>query len=155
MLRIRAEREITPGRAAILKAYYLKNSKDTEMKEVMTVSLNENSANIPYTLGRLFAIYEKVQKSVNSDIKTTIKDKYFNAASAMPAMIFPILSNLCQKHLRKLDAKQRNNFECQIEEIMGKLGETFPARLTLQEQGSFDLGYYHQKQYHYTKKEDK
>ena len=155
MLRIRAEREVTPGRAAILKAYYLKNSKDTGMKEVMTVSLNENSTNIPYTLGRLFAIYEEVQEKVNPGINATIKDKYFNAASATPATIFPILNSLCQKHLRKLDTGLRISFERQIGKIVGNLGETFPIRLTLQEQGSFDLGYYHQKQYRYTKKEDK
>lgn len=152
MLRIRAEREITPGRAAILRAYYLKNYND---EEVTTVSLNENSTNIPYTLGRLFAIYEEVQEKANPGINTTIKDKYFNSASATPATIFPILNSLCQKHLRKLDTGLRITYDRQIGKVMNVLGETYPIRLSLQEQGSFDLGYYHQKQYRYTKKEDK
>ncbi len=154
-LRIRAEREITPGRAAIIKAYYLKNSNDSVLKEVMTVSLNENSTNIPYTLGRLFAVYEAVQECANPGINATIKDKYFNSASATPATIFPILDNLCQKHLRKLDTGLRISFDKQISTLKNVLGETNPTRLTLPEQGSFNLGYYHQKQFRYTKKEDK
>lgn len=155
MLRIRAEREITPGRAAILKAYYLKNSNDLCPKEVLTVSLNENSTNIPYTLGRLFAVYEAVQESANPGINATIKDKYFNSASATPATIFPILDNLCQKHLRKLDTGLRISCDRQIGKLKDVLGESYPTRLSLPEQGSFNLGYYHQKQFRYTKKEDK
>lgn len=155
MLRIRAEREITPGRAAILKAYYLRNPNDLCPKEVLTVSLNENSTNIPYTLGRLFAVYEAVQETANPGINATIKDKYFNSASATPATIFPILGNLCQKHLRKLESGSRIYLDKQISQIKSILGETYPIRLSLQEQGSFDLGYYHQKQYRYTKKEEK
>ena len=155
MLRIRAEREITPGRAAILKAYYLKNPNPLCPKEVLTVSLNPDSTNIPYTLGRLFAVYEAVQEAANPGINTTIKDKYFNSASATPAVIFPILDNLCHKHLRKLNPGLRITYDRQIGELKNILGETNPIRLSLPEQGSFNLGYYHQKQYRYTKKEDK
>lgn len=151
MLRIRAEREITPGRAAILKAYYLKNPNPLCPKEVLTVSLNENSTNVPYTLGRLFAVYEAVQEAANPGINATIKDKYFGSASATPAVIFPILDNLCQKHLRKLDMGLRIYFDRQIGQIKNILGETNPVRLSLPEQGSFNLGYYHQK---HIKKED-
>ena len=155
MLRIRAEREITPGRAAILKAYYLKNSDTLCPKEVLTVSLNENSTNIPYTLGRLFAVYEEVQERANPGINATIKDKYFNSASATPATIFPILDNLAQKHLRKLDAGARISLDKRIAALKDVLGESYPTRLGLPEQGSFNLGYYHQKQFRYTKKEEK
>lgn len=155
MLRIRAEREITPGRAAILKAYYLKNTNTQCPKEVLSVGLNENSTNIPYTLGRLFAVYEAVQEKANPGINATIKDKYFNSAAATPAMIFPILDNLCQKHLRKMDTGIRISFDRQIGQLKAVLGESNPVRLSLPEQGSFYLGYYHQKQFRYTKKEEK
>ncbi len=155
MLRIRAEREITSGRAAILKAYYLKNPAEQCPKEVLTVSLNENSTNIPYTLGRLFAVYEEVQEAANPGINATIKDKYFNSAAATPAVIFPILDNLCQKHLRKLETGFRIYRDKQIGKLKDILGESYPVRMSLPEQGSFSLGYYHQKQFRYTKKEDK
>ena len=155
MLRIRAEREITPGRAAILKAYYLKNTCEQCPEEVLTVALNEKSTNIPYTLGRLFAVYEDVQETANQGINTTIKDKYFNSAAATPAVIFPILDNLVQKHLRKLSIGLRINKDKQIGDLKNFLGESYPIRLSLPEQGSFNLGYYHQKQTRYIKKEEK
>ncbi len=152
MLRIRAERNITWGRAAIIKAYYLKNPHRDCPKEVLTVSLNEASTDVAYTLGRLFSVYEAVQKAANPGINATIKDKYFDAAAAMPASIFPVLNNLCQKHLRKLEQGKRVYYDRQIMEMKGILGERYPARMTLAQQGSFDLGYYHQTQKRYTKK---
>ena len=154
MLRIRAERDITPGRAAILKAYYLKNPNPQCPKEVLSVSLNENSTNVPYTLGRLFSVYEAVQEWANPGINATIKDKYFNSAASTPATIFPILDNLCQKHLRKLETGKRIYWERRIGGLKDLLGESYPLRLTLPEQGSFNLGYYHQKLFLYTKKEE-
>lgn len=153
MLRIQAEREITPGRAAILKAYYLKNPNLQCPAEVLHVSLNDQSTNIPYTLGRLFAVYEAVQERATPGIKATIKDKYFNSAAATPATICPILDNLYQMHLRKLDTGLRIYYDRQVAQLKSILGENNPLRLTLPEQGAFNLGYYHQKQFIYTKKE--
>ncbi len=155
MLRIRAERDITRGKAAIIKAYYLRNHNDSCPKEVLTVALNEASTNPAYTLGRLFSVFEAVQEAANPGINTTIKDKYFNSAAATPATIFPLLDNLCQKHLRKLSSGSRIWYEKQIMALTGVLGEEYPARLTLPQQGSFNLGYYHQTQKRYEKKEDK
>lgn len=154
MLRIRAERNITWGRAAIIKAYYLKNPHTDCPKEVLTVSLNETSTNIPYTLGRLFSVYEAVQQAANPGINTTIKDKFFNSAAAMPASIFPVLNSLYQKHLRKLENGQRIYFDKQVSALKNVLHEDYPARMTLAQQGSFDLGYYHQTQKRYLKKEE-
>lgn len=154
-LRVRAEREITRGRAAILKAYYLKNPHPDIPKEVLTVSLNPDSANIPYVLGRLFSVLEAIQSSANPGINTTIKDKYFNSASATPSRVFPTLINLAQKHLRKLDKGLDILYSKQLTDLTAKLRETFPDRLSLPQQGAFQLGYYHQTQARYTKKEER
>ena len=155
MLRIRAERDISRGKAAIIKAYYLRNSNEGCPKEVLTVALNEASTNPAYTLGRLFSVFEAVQEAANPGINATIKDKYFNSAASTPATIFPLLDNLCQKHLRKLSTGSRIWYEQQIMALTGILGEEYPARLTLPQQGSFNLGYYHQTQKRYEKKEEK
>ena len=84
MLRIRAERDVTRGKAAIIKAYYLRNQNDDCPKEVLTVALNEESKNQAYILGRLFSVYEAVQEAANPGIKATIRDKYFNCFIGIP-----------------------------------------------------------------------
>lgn len=154
-LRIRAEHTVTRGRAAILKAYYLKAPNKDVPKEVLTVSLNPDSSNIPYNLGRLFSVLEGIQSSANPGINATIKDKYFNSASATPAIVFPVLLNLAQKHLKKLDSGLRTYYDKQLTKLLSKLGEVYPARLNLPQQGSFQLGYYHQTQARFEKKEEK
>ena len=150
-MRIRAERKITWGRAAILKAYYLQNPHPDVPKEVLTVSLNPESKNPYYTLGRLFSVLEAVQSAANPGINATIKDRYFNSASATPSIVFPTLLNLSEKHRKKLAAGQRIHYERQIMELLAVLGESFPTRLSLPQQGTFQLGYYHQR---YQKKEE-
>ena len=153
-IRIRAERKITWGRAAILKAYYLQNTHPDVPKEVLTVSLNPESKNPYYTLGRLFSVLEAVQSAANPGINATIKDRYFNSASATPSIVFPTLLNLSEKHRKKLTAGQQIYYEKQIMELLAVLGESFPARLSLPQQGTFQLGYYHQTQERYQKKEE-
>ena len=156
-LRIRAEKDITRGRAAIIKAYYLRRPNPGCPKEILQMRLNESSTNIPYTLGRMFSVYEQIQQAANPNINSTIKDKYFNSASATPAIIFPMLGNLAQKHLRILRRDKGGlavYYDRKLGEFSKIIGEEFPSRLTLPEQGSFQLGYYFENQEHYQKKED-
>lgn len=155
MLRIRAEEgdnKINYRRAAILKAYLNKNKGRN-----ITVGLDENMNDIEYVLGRLFAILEHIQESANPGINATIKDKYFDSACATPAKVFPILQKLSNHHLRKLDIKQKIYFEKQLTDIMGKIEmgkQPLPKYLPLEKQSIFILGYYHQTQKRYTKKEE-
>lgn len=158
LIRIRAdqgERKLSWGRTAILKAYLIRN---TNWKEgVNYMGLNKENSEQPYLLGRLFAVLEFIQKDTNPGIKATIRDRYFNSACATPASVFPILIKLMNSHIKKLERDNlgaKINYENQLTEIMGKLDE-FPRRLTLEEQGKFDLGYYHQVQDKYTKREDR
>lgn len=151
---------VTYIRAAILKAYYTKLAEAHRRenpdipKEVLTVSLNPNSTNIPYNLGRLFSVLEAIQSAANPGINTTIKDKYFNSASSTPSHVFPTLINLAQKHLQKLEKGQQIYYNKQLTELTDKFGEAYPDRLGLPQQGSFQLGYYHQTQARYQKKEE-
>lgn len=154
-LRIRADREMNRTRAAILKAFYLKNRNPFVPEEVLTVSLNQDSNHEAYVLGRLFSVLEAIQSDANPGINATIRDKYFSSASATPGVVFPTLVNLAQKHLRKLDEGKKIFYDKQLTELMSKLGETYPNRMNLPQQGAFQLGYYHQTQYRFTKKEDK
>ena len=153
-LRIRAEQNVTYGRAAILKAYYLRNEPTDINKEVFTVSLNE-STNVPYILGQLFSVLEAVQEAANPGINATIRERYFNSACATPAMVFPTLLKLAQKHLQKMGGGLAVSYSKQITELMAAVPEGgFPARLNLPDQGKFEIGYYHQTQKRYTKKNE-
>ena len=153
-IRIRAEQNVTRGRAAALKAYYLRNYPTDINKEVFTVSLNE-SANVPYVLGRLFSVLEAVQSAANPGINTTIRDRYFNSACATPALVFPTLLKLAQKHLQKLPEGRAVHFNRQITELLALVPEDgFPSRLSLPDQGKFEIGYYHQTQKRFAKKNE-
>ena len=153
-LRIRAERQITRGRAAILKGYYLRQKNIPFPREVLTMNGNSNSTNIPYTLGRLFCVFEQIQAAANPNLNATIRDKYFNSASATPSVIFPLLGNLAQKHLRvirRTKPGQAVNLDKKLSELSAVIGQDFPTRLTLPEQGAFQLGYYFENQARYAK----
>ena len=122
------------------------------------MALNSESTNIPYCLGRLFSVYESIQEAANPGINATIKDKYFNSAASTPTVIFPILDNLSKKHLKKIRSSNPGlavYYEKQVAELVNKLDTSYPNRLTLPQQGSFQLGYYHQNIARYQKKEEK
>lgn len=122
------------------------------------MSLNPACGDHAYVLGRLFSVYEAIQSAANPGINTTIKDKYFNSAAAIPATVFPVLGNLAQKHLKKLKGSNIGLcifYEKQVTEITSLLESSFPARMSLPQQGAFQLGYYHQTQDRYQKKEEK
>lgn len=154
LIRIRAEQGgVTRGRAANIKAYLLKN-KQME-KEEITVGLDETRNDPPYVLGRDFAVLEMIQKETNPGINTTIKDRFFNAASATPNVIFPVILRLANSHLRKFEKSQEGKkiyYQNLLTDLQGRLAD-YPKRLTLPEQGLFILGYYHQVQKFYEKKE--
>lgn len=106
LLRIWAEQEVTYAKAAMIKAYLLKNKKRSE--EEITMALNENCTDRAYVLGRLFAVLEKTQQDANpGGINTTIKDRYFASASATPRAVFPTLLRLARSHIAKADTARR------------------------------------------------
>ena len=158
-IRIRADREVNRARAAILKAFLLKQPLNENFnersKEALCVELNQDTTYQPYLLGRLFAVLEGLQQAANPGINATIRDRYFNSACATPAVVFPQLVKLAQAHLKKLGRGKEVYYNKQIGDILAKFGQDYPARLNLYDQGIFQLGYYHQTQARYTKKEEK
>ncbi len=156
LIRIRAEQgKVTWGKAGIIKAYLIRNMNWKEGGKYM--GLNEESRETSYVLGRLFSVLESIQMDANPGIKATIRDRYFNSACATPASIFPVLIKLKNSHMKKLEREKggaKVYYEKLLTELMGKLNE-YPKRLSLEEQGKFILGYYHQVQRKYEKKEEK
>ena len=157
LIRIKAEQgKVSWGRAGIIKAYLIKNCNWKEGENYM--GLNEASEETAYVLGRLFSVLECIQIEANPGIKATIRDRYFNAACATPALVFPILIKLKNSHIKKIEREKesaKRYYENLLMEIIGKLGEEYPKRLSLEEQGKFTIGYYHQMQKKYEKKGEK
>ncbi|MCE5173521.1 type I-C CRISPR-associated protein Cas8c/Csd1 [Paenibacillus profundus] len=156
--RIKVEGEVNPTRAAIIKAYlarYARIHKYTSLEEVVTVELNSTAQDVPYRLGRLFAVLEKAQIDAAggyNKLNSTIKDRYFASAAGTPGTVFPVLLKLAQHHMSKSEYGSFRDRE--IQDIMAGIDQ-LPSHLNLQQQGVFMLGYYHQKQSMFKKGEKK
>ena len=154
MLRIKTEKDINYYKVSIIKGYLKRNT--SKFEEVLTMALNEQSNNRAYIFGRLFAVLEKAQLEANPEIKSTIKDRYFTSACSTPASVFPILLRLSQHHISKAKYGYVSNIK--IADILEKLdinNNPFPSNLSLDEQGVFILGYYHQRNALYQKNNKK
>ncbi|MDA3948716.1 MAG: type I-C CRISPR-associated protein Cas8c/Csd1 [Spirochaeta sp.] len=151
--RIRADHTVGYYRAALIKAFLVRQariySKPLEVSQV----LNESSTNVAYRLGRLFAVLEKNQRDAISTANATIKDRYYSSASATPGVVFAQLLRLNQHHTAKLSEGQKIHNERLMQEILDGI-DGFPTHLKLEDQGLFALGYYHQRKALFTKKSD-
>lgn len=141
-------------KAAIIKAFLTRKYRnDNKYQEVLVMSLNEQAITPAYVLGRLFAVLEKVQQDAIGDVNASIKDRYFTSACASPASVFPVLLRLSQHHISK--AEYGYIRDRRIQEILDLLDiekNPIPARLSLDEQGIFILGYYHERKDLWTSK---
>ena len=143
-------------RAAYIKAHLIRKYRrkgNNPYQEALQMSLNESYTHPAYVLGRLFAVLEKAQKeAIGENINATIKDRYFTSACATPASVFPTLLRLAHHWTSK--AEYGGVTDRRIQDLLGMLeARAFPARLSLDEQGVFVLGYYHQRAAFYEKKD--
>ena len=159
LLRVFADKDVDYVKAASIKAYLLKNHYE-RWRNIINVSVNEECNNVPYVLGRVFAVLEGIQyRAAGQDINATIKDRYFNSACATPASVFPVLLRLTNAHLRKLEEGSKVYYGKKLGGLMDKVkmsdncSSPFPKRLNLEEQGAFILGYYQETQKRFTGKD--
>jgi CRISPR-associated protein Csd1 len=150
--RIKTDHQITYIRAAIIKAVLTRKYRFKNIQKEVSVALNKENKNVSYLLGRLFSVLEKAQQDAIPGANTTIKDRYYGSASSTPKVVFPQLMRLANHHISK--AKYGYNLDRWIEEIVLNI-TVFPAHLNLEEQGEFALGYYHQRNELFKKKENK
>lgn len=170
--RIRADGDINGRRAAICKAVINRalrkpektpvigdaEIKRTSRQEEIPVSLDPENTNPAYRLGRLFAVLERAQSSALPGLNATIKDRYFAAASATPARVFPLLVKNATHHLALLKKGENGGIGHWLEKELGTiwlgLEADLPRALSLEDQGRFIAGYYHQRWTKTTNKEE-
>jgi len=131
-------------RAALIKMVLL--SQQSNLQEDAMVQMDEGNLHPAYLCGRLLAVLEQVQFLAVSP-KATLIDRFYGTASTAPASVFPRLLRGAQAHLGKLRKERFGayvNLQTRLEAVMGSLS-SFPMVLTLEEQGWFSLGYYHQR----------
>jgi len=158
--RLRATDDVSYLKAAILKAVLTRNFQRT-----IDMSLNADRTEPAYLLGRLFAALERTQEDALGKVNAGLRERFYSSASATPGSAFPRLMRTYQHHLAKMPygalaerigpekaAKAKTGREILIQGIHGPL-ESYPSHLNLEEQGLFAIGYYHQRQDFYTKKE--
>ena len=154
--RIRADGDVNGLRVAMMKAVLERRFRKGFIEEGVPMSLNNESPNRAYLLGRLFAVLERIQYQALGELNAGIADRYYGSASAVPFSVFPRLLSGAKHHLsrlRKDKAGMAVNLDKDLGEIIAKLPETFPRHLSIDEQGRFAIGYYHQKQSYFAKKE--
>jgi CRISPR-associated protein Csd1 len=142
--------EALASRCSLIKAYLIRN-----LGKEVSVSLDISRAEPAYRLGRLLAALDKIQAEALGNVNATIVDRYYGSASSTPAAVLPTLVRRSQHHLGKLRREKRGLGvvrERLVQEVMSGL-TAFPTTLSLEEQGLFALGFYHQRQDFYVKKE--
>lgn len=153
--RIRATQDVTRVQASILKACLNRFSRIYKTKEKeITVALDPTNNNPGYRLGRLFAVLEKIQEEASPGLNATIRDRFYGAASSTPVTVFPQLLKLKNHHLSKLEnAGRRVNFERLLAGVFEGIGNEMPSHLSMEDQARFAIGYYHQRQDFFKKKD--
>ena len=143
--RNQAEQKVTHPRAALIKLVLMSQARNYQEDDM--VSLNEEHPSPAYHCGRLLAELEAAQRGAIPGAKATITDRFYGTASTAPASVLPRLLRGAQPHLSKLERDRPGAYHAltrRIEEICVRI-PTFPKTLTLEGQGLFSLGYYHQR----------
>ena len=156
--RCKAEQRINFARVSIIKGFLKRNSRISysNQKEV-SMALDNTYENIGYVLGRLFAVLDRIQQEAQGrGLNKTIRDTYFGAAASSPLVTFKRLNDLAVHHLAKIRRSEKSTIW--LEKLLGSVNdlipkEGYPNILTLEDQGRFFIGYYHQGKIFSPKKE--
>lgn len=150
--RIQVEGRMNKLHFAVLKSWLIsqKNGRD------WTVKLDVKNKNRAYIVGRVFALLEKVHGDARGSSNESLSNKYFGSMSSTPKTVFAVLMKNYQHHLAKIGARSKGAevyYDKKMIELLANINE-IPTIFTLDEQAEFTLGYYHEKESLWTKKEE-
>ncbi len=147
-------------RAGIIRGYLKRRRRSLQTQESakeVPIMLQRDTESAPYQLGRLFAVYEKIQKASfgTRTLNRTIRDRFYASASTTPRRSFATITKLSIAHQKKLPENARTYYDKLLQEIADRLHpDRYPSRLSQEDQGLFALGYYHQRKELFTPKGD-
>jgi len=131
----------------LMKAYLIRMERKKggeTMAYDLRPYLNEEHPHPAYHCGRLMAVLAALQRAALGDVGAGIVQRYFAAASSTPALILGRLTRNSQTHLNKLTGGLSYWYEEKIAAVWGRIKDSLPKVLTLEEQSLFALGYYQQ-----------
>lgn len=151
----KSKESITPARAALIRLILNRNNKGGIM---IQETLDKTNLSPAYVCGRIFAVLESIQRAaMGNNINAGIRERFFSFAATNPSSAFGRLMKLSQNHITKLKGEKPGLaivLDKDLQDLFSMLNE-FPAIFSLEEQGQFAIGYYHQKQFIFTKAKDK
>lgn len=118
--------------------------------EIVLSGVQHEECDEGYLLGRLFATLYKTQEESQGELNRSIIDNYYTRASSAPASVFNSLIPLFWHHLAKLRKKEKGKSivkEKLAREIFAQL-KRIPAKMDIEQQAFFSLGY-HQQMYNF------
>jgi CRISPR-associated protein Csd1 len=163
IMRIRADGEVNALRVALAKAVVTRTARRAHAAALREnpelppwkdplMSLDRDESNVGYRLGRLFALLDYAQYLSVGAVNAGVKEKFFASASSTPRRIFPSLLRMSQNHLsdarKDVETRDRaNHTDSEIKQVMDGLEAhtPFPTTLSLDDQGRFIVGFYHQR----------
>ena len=155
--RVRADGDLNGLRIAMMKAILQRAFRKGLLKEEIPMGLDVKNDDVGYRLGRLFAVLERIQEgALGTELNSSIVDKYYGSASSVPFSVFPRLIAGCKNHLSKIRKDKRGYaiiLDKDLGEIIDGLENQFPRHMSIEAQGRFAIGYYHQRQSYFIKQD--
>jgi len=136
---------LTVERIALLKFILNRNGRGGIM---IKEKLDQDNKELAYMAGRIFFVLESIQRYAIRENINGIRERFFSSASMRPAVIFGIILKLTQHHLTKLKKLNPGMGIILDKELQSLFKDVtdFPDLFSLEEQGQFSIGYYHQKE---------
>lgn len=170
--RIATDGRVDGPRAALLR---LALRRHPAMEITMTPDLDDNNRDTAYLLGRVFAVYEKIQYNANkpakdsgngvdsgkeendksepSSVNAGFGDRFYSGAITTPRPAVIAGERLTKAWLSKIRRRPGGTGEglayllkTELSELLARVGD-IPARFNPAQQAQFVLGYHHQRSY--------
>ena len=131
-----------PARLGLIRAVL---NRLPNQNVTMTAQLDPACSDPAYLCGRLFAVFDRLQYLAQGQLNAGISERFYASACVTPSLVMGRLFRNAQFHLAKAGGGIAENVRKDFEDITTALGCKFPPTLSLEAQGRFALGFYHQK----------